>query len=496
VSGLPAYHAAVHDVAAEHAVYLDVYNFAGATVTPTVDLGRIHAGGSFGTQALTVTNTAAAGGFSEALGAAFGTPGTGLSATGAVTGIAAGSNNSTGMSVGISDATAGPKSGTVPVNFTSLAVASSGLSDTALASQQVTVTGFAYTGQSTWTLTESGAWGNNADAYGNWSASGGVPGLDGSLSAGDTAIFGSAISAPITVSLNGANPSLSAMTFDNAGNAYTLARGTGEGTLVLKGNGGVATVVVSHGSHAVAAPLALASEASVTVTHPTDTLTFEGDISGGGYGLTKFGEGTLALTGESSAMGVTTVALGTLLVNGTLATTSTIVADHAILGGTGTLGGATTISSGGTHAPGEAGAVGTQNFAGDLTYASGSIFEWDLNANSTENLDGMAYDTVRAGGDIKIDPGTTVFRIVFGDGVEMYDAFWSEPYVTHEWTMTSIFGNAFASGAFTTVQTSDDVSQYGSFTISGTALVFTAVPETTNALVGLLVGAALMRRRR
>jgi MYXO-CTERM domain-containing protein len=65
--------------------------------------------------------------------------------------------------------------------------------------------------------------------------------------------------------------------------------------------------------------------------------------------------------------------------------------------------------------------------------------------------------------------------------------------------MTSIFGNAFASGAFTTVQTSDDVSQYGSFTISGESLVyssFSAVPEPTNAVVGLLVGAGLLRRRR
>ncbi|MCX6878881.1 MAG: autotransporter-associated beta strand repeat-containing protein [Verrucomicrobia bacterium] len=499
VSGLPAYHAAVHDVADDHAIYLDVYNYAGATVTPAVDVGRIHAGGSFGTQALTVTNTAAAGGFSEALGAAFGTLGTGLTATGAVTGIAGGSNNSSSMSVGISDTTAGPKSGTVAVNFTSQAVASSGLSNTALTSQNVTVTGFAYTGQSTWTLAASGVWGNNVEAHGNWSASGGVPGLDGSLSASDTATFGSAISAPTTVSLNGAHPSLSAMTFDNAATAYTLAQGAGDGTLTLKGNGGAATVMVAGGSHTVSVPVRLASDVSVTVTNNTDILTMENTLSGSGYGLTKSGAGTLALSGESTYTGATAVSLGTLLVNGTLANTTTSVADHAILGGTGTLGGATTINSGGTHAPGEVGAVGTQNFAGALTYAAGSIFEWDLNA-SGENMAGMAFDMVGAGGAITVDTGNTTFKIVFGDKVKMSDEFWSAPYVTHEWLMTSIFGKAFAgTGGFSAVQTSYNVSQYGSFTISNTSLVYTsfaAVPEPTSALVGLVLGAGLLRRQR
>ena len=220
VSSPAAYHTAVHDVADDKAIYVDMYNYAAATLTPAVDLGRIHAGGTFGTSALTVINAAASGGFTELLGSTFATPGAGLTATGSLSGLAGQAHDSGSMSVGISDTSAGAKGGTLAVNFTSQALTGSGLGNTALASLNVSVTGFAYTGQGVWNNSGSAAWGNNQNAYGNWSAAGGVPGLDGSLSAGDSATFGSASSAPTTVSFDGANPSLSSITFNNS-NAYT-----------------------------------------------------------------------------------------------------------------------------------------------------------------------------------------------------------------------------------------------------------------------------------
>ncbi|MCX6880054.1 MAG: hypothetical protein NTW21_40565 [Verrucomicrobia bacterium] len=109
----------------------------------------------------------------------------------------------------------------------------------------------------------------------------------------------------------------------------------------------------------------------------------------------------------------------------------------------------------------------------------------------------MAYDIVGADGAITVDTSNTTFKIVFGDNVDMTDDFWSKPYVTHTWAMTSIFNKAFVgTSGFTTVATSRDVSQYGSFTISGTSLVYSTVPEPTSALAGLLLGAGLLRRRR
>jgi fibronectin-binding autotransporter adhesin len=241
-------------------------------------------------------------------------------------------------------------------------------------------------------------------------------------------------------------------------------------------------------------------ESVVDPTHNLVTLSPQGsetfalgsvlaNASGKTNSLLKTGAGTTRLAATNTYTGATTVSAGTLVVNGDQSAANGAVAVSGKLAGTGTVGGVTTIQAGGTLAPGAVDAVGTQNFSGSLNFASGSIFEWDLNANSTST----GFDTVGGGGAITVDPENTVFKIVLGTNVQMSDPFWSTPG-GQTWPMTSIFGTSF-SGSFKTVE-SPDVSQYGSFAISGTALVFTAVPEATNALVGLLVGAALMRRRR
>ena len=123
----------------------DVYNYAVANTLPTtINLGSIHAGESFTAQNLTVANTAVGGAYTEALAAEFGVPDAGITATGSVGGLAGSSSDGTSMAVGISDATAGHKTGTVAVNLTSIAVSGSGLSNTALSSQTLTVTGDVY----------------------------------------------------------------------------------------------------------------------------------------------------------------------------------------------------------------------------------------------------------------------------------------------------------------------------------------------------------------
>ena len=233
-----------------------------------------------------------------------------------------------------------------------------------------------------------------------------------------------------------------------------------------------------------------------TGTGVTDTYSGAIANGAGGMTLTKTGDGTQVLSGENTYTGGTTVSAGTLVVNGSLSATGA-VSVSGTLAGTGTIGGATTITSGGTHAPGAVGEVGTQNFSGDLTYADGSIFEWDLNA-SGDNMAGMAYDMVGAGGAISVDTSNTVFKVVFGPGVDMSDKFWSPSFVTQTWAMSSIFSKAFTIGSsFKTVQTSYDVSQYGSFTINGGTLEWSAtVPEPSSVLAGLLLGAGLLRRRR
>ena len=103
-------------------------------------------------QALTISNTAAAGSFTEALNASFG------SLTGAAThnggsiagglgagGVAAGGPaNTTAMSVGVDTSSAGLKSGTVTLDYQSNGAGSSGLATIASNSQTVNVSGKVY----------------------------------------------------------------------------------------------------------------------------------------------------------------------------------------------------------------------------------------------------------------------------------------------------------------------------------------------------------------
>jgi hypothetical protein len=137
-----------------------------------------------------------------------------------------------------------------------------------------------------------------------------------------------------------------------------------------------------------------------------------------------------------------------------------------------------------------------------LTFESGSIFEWDLNANKDGDgagIDtgtvGTDFDNVSVTGAINVDSGA-IFKVVFGTGVSMADPFWSTPNITQTWDIATIFGKGLTGAFSTTVATSTDVSSYGSFTITGTSLTWTAVPEPTSALAGLLIAAGLLRRRR
>ena len=111
----------------------NVYGYAVANTLGTpIDLGNIHAGDSFVAQNVSVQNVAPNTGYYENLEAAAG---------GWTTVIVPG--DSANMPVNISDNTAGHKAVSVPVSLTSKAIAS-GLSDTALPTQTVTVTGNVY----------------------------------------------------------------------------------------------------------------------------------------------------------------------------------------------------------------------------------------------------------------------------------------------------------------------------------------------------------------
>jgi autotransporter-associated beta strand protein len=281
------------------------------------------------------------------------------------------------------------------------------------------------------------------------------------------AVFGGAAG---TVTIDAGGVAANALTFETTGYEVT------GGTLTLNGT-------------------------TPTVTTNTGVDATISSVIAGSAGLVKAGSGTLTLSGVNTYTGATTISNGTLIVgdgtSGSLGNTAVTVASGATLGGSGTIGGATTVQ--GTHNAGNAdvsSGVGSQAFSSDLTYATGSIFEWDLNASSIAS----GFDTVSAAGNISVE-SDAIFKVILGatalaDIMNAGNTFWNTPFGTQDWAMSDIFGAAFASGAFSSVETSTDVSSYGSFSITGTSLTWTAVPEPSSALAGILLGLGLLHRRR
>ena len=122
----------------------DVYRTAVGSVVAPVVVANQHVGGS-ATQALSVSNTAANDGFSEKLDASFGTnTGNVTNNGGSISLLGDTATNNTSLSVGVDTSSAGAKSGTATVNFTSNGTGTSGLASIGAGSQAVTVTGNVY----------------------------------------------------------------------------------------------------------------------------------------------------------------------------------------------------------------------------------------------------------------------------------------------------------------------------------------------------------------
>ncbi len=136
------------------------------------------------------------------------------------------------------------------------------------------------------TSTLPSVWNANGDA--SWSpTTNWVGGTPSTIS--DGASFGSAITAPATVTLD-VPATVNTLVFDNP-NSYTIA---GSSTLTICAATGSASINVLQGSHTIATPLNLSTNTTVTISPASGTLTVSGALSAAaGVTLTKEGAGTL-----------------------------------------------------------------------------------------------------------------------------------------------------------------------------------------------------------
>jgi len=463
-----------------------VYDYANAKYTgATLAFGNVHVGATVSAQNVAIGNqTVTNASYQDLLNVSATTGNAKVTATG-FTGLAASTNGATtsNLSFGVNTTTAGSLASTATLSLVSNANGVSGLSNGTATVEgspaAITTTGEVYSGLSTWNTNGSSSWGTLASGFGaNWGANQGSPGLDATFNKDDTATFGNVLtSGTATVSLDGASPSLKAITFNNTnGASYLITQGS-SGSLTLNNGGSNATVTNDNGNHEISAGVTLSSNTTAAVTNSGNTLTLSGPIAGSGN-LTKDGAGTLALTNTNTYTGATNVNDGTLLINGSTHASSAVgVANGAALGGDGTVG-------------------------GNATFNNGSIFAWNLSVTDPSSKDSItAADTFAVTGNL-VDGdavGGSVFKVLLAGNQSFADTFWT---TSHTWSNVLTSGNSlaleslFTGFSYANANGSTSAPTAGSFSLSGSALNFTAVPEPTSALAGLLLGAGLLRRKR
>ncbi len=217
-----------------------------------------------------------------------------------------------------------------------------------------------------------------------------------------------------------------------------------------------------------------------TVQVDANTLTIGGTISNGTHphlpttALTKTGAGTLALTGNSTYTGATTVTAGTLRVDGAI--TSNVTVDGATLQGIGKTG-SITVRNGGIVAPG--------NSIGDLTVGTATFADGTL---QIEIGPGADTDTLIVTGDLNLLPGS-VLRIYPAIG---WAGLSTDPLISVSGTVNGWFSQVYYDG----VLVADPFAGLGSAKLAwvGGDLLF--IPEPASAVLLGLAGLLARRRRR
>lgn len=207
------------------------------------------------------------------------------------------------------------------------------------------------------------------------------------------------------------------------------------------------------------------------------SLAFTGSVPVTTGSLVKTGLGSLSLGGNMAYTGNTTVAAGTLLIDGsTTAASSLTVASGATLGGNGTIGGNVVVN--GSIAPGDAG-IGTLTTSGNVTWESGQAWRFELGSASGLN---DSLHLAGAGSQLLKGSGSSFLFDFSNTGV-------SGTFSLITWTGST----QFQSSDFSYTNLASGLT--GNFSITGTHLEFTTVPEPSTWGLLAITALLLLKRR-
>ncbi len=420
-------------------VTVNVHGHASGSLSgSTLDLGPVHVGYTAPvTSSNSVTASNAAGYLVNLAGSA---AASGNVSVNSVSGVAAGGTSGAITAILATGQGLGAISTPLTYTFADSSALSGASSNVGTAG--ITVSGQVYSGTSTWNTNGSGAWGTVASGFGaNWGTNQGSPGLDSGFTNTDTATFDNTVLAAgssATVSLNGAAPSLNAITFGASGGGtgagYTVAPGSG-GSISLAGNGGNATVTNSgtNGSVAtISAPVSLTTSADVNVASG-QTINFSGAVSGSGSLNTVTGAGITKLSNASgnTYTGGTFVTGGKLYVNNTTGSgtgTGAVSISGGTVAGSGniTTGGGVSVTSGGTLSSGDI-QSGTTVDGTHLTVTNTSVsiasanLTFNLGAGTTSGSGFHTFDTPNTNTTYMTLAGTSSLNFSGTDSVSLID---------------------------------------------------------------------------
>ncbi|MBN1578214.1 MAG: DUF2341 domain-containing protein, partial [Chitinispirillaceae bacterium] len=191
------------------------------------------------------------------------------------------------------------------------------------------------------------------------------------------------------------------------GNSATFAGTDGSFTINVSGTQSFDSLTFLKGTYTLlGGTINLGTKNGISVV--VNRTTIIESVINGSAGLSKYGRGTLTLTGNATYTGATTIVTGMLIVNGSIASGSAVtVSPDATLGGTGICNGPVTIDSG-TVTPGAS--VPGKLSTGPLALNAASVLNFDLGTKS---------DTIAVAGALTLD-GTINFSAAEGFAVGAY----------------------------------------------------------------------------